>query len=840
MSLADRHIRVFLSSVFNGMDKEREYFRTTLQPRAQKLCKDYAVTFTFIDLRWGITDSENLEQLVLHRCLEEIDKSARSPCFFIGLIGNHYGTAFGKQQIESYLTSPSAKYAQWLDEKLQDQSVGVTDLEFLYAEDIARQYPALKPLYYIRDDARDRANHLLQEQIRRIERFTDYLAIDGYSSLEVVGEHFLGRLEDLLKENFSFGDIVDPYDRSKRAVLNEMSVEGIETDIFLETLRHARSRQQATTGPLFLQGNAGSGKTFLLTQLQQTLEPQDSEPTILCLGNFDDPIGRALKEIGTLPASKLDEMWLGEKVAELKQALERHTGRLLVLLDAVDSDKLAFDPSVPNHDVLLRLLHGIKLGEGVGLVVSYQSKCTFRPDFSIDGLTDRNLEEFVSSFGERFGKTIPDEVLDVFKNNPTLRLPIAASLIFAQLVQATNEDEVWETVQHIEQNQQDKQHEDAESGWDDLVRFFIRDIVKDYPKVDAKDLSEKLPALLNDYMGTDGISIADLARECGIAEAVVLEVTERLRPALYIVDDHFRSRKEFFTGLNEANLESRINLVQRHWQNQEDAFLALLLRNMETYFYWVLGGRSKVEEWLGDYEKDLITPSRALMFYAQDYTNFRRLMLLLRYINPIHYLSLCSNIDSEPLVHESTALKIIRDPFIVIEYPLFCLAMVQRLKQSELEHPEDLNDLEDIKDLYRFALSYQAFMVSRRKGLGHEFAKPRASIAQEFEQGSSLEAFLNFKDFGEVVYDTVLYKTYLAEGFLRFSDFERNVASHLENNVHAGYIYGKLLSVHDGETEDDILAREKQFYRELFQEDPEIRREDKYTRNHLRTYLETP
>lgn len=67
MNTDNRHIRIFISSVFEGMQEEREYLRTKFLPKAQNLCKRYAVSLTLIDLRWGITDQDVADQMVLER-----------------------------------------------------------------------------------------------------------------------------------------------------------------------------------------------------------------------------------------------------------------------------------------------------------------------------------------------------------------------------------------------------------------------------------------------------------------------------------------------------------------------------------------------------------------------------------------------------------------------------------------------------------------------------------------------------------------------------------------------------------------------------------------------------
>ena len=51
-----RHIRVFISSTFIGMEKERSHLMTKVFPRIIQLAKSHNVVVTPIDLRWGITE----------------------------------------------------------------------------------------------------------------------------------------------------------------------------------------------------------------------------------------------------------------------------------------------------------------------------------------------------------------------------------------------------------------------------------------------------------------------------------------------------------------------------------------------------------------------------------------------------------------------------------------------------------------------------------------------------------------------------------------------------------------------------------------------------------------
>lgn len=84
----DRRIRVFISSTFRNMQAERELLVKKVFPELRRLCSERFVTFTEVDLQWGITEEQAAEGRVLPTCLEEIHDCRP---YFIGLLGERYG-----------------------------------------------------------------------------------------------------------------------------------------------------------------------------------------------------------------------------------------------------------------------------------------------------------------------------------------------------------------------------------------------------------------------------------------------------------------------------------------------------------------------------------------------------------------------------------------------------------------------------------------------------------------------------------------------------------------------------------------------------------------------------
>lgn len=57
------------------MHEERELLIKRVFPELRRLCAERFVTFTEVDLRWGITEEQAAEGWVLPICLDEIERS---------------------------------------------------------------------------------------------------------------------------------------------------------------------------------------------------------------------------------------------------------------------------------------------------------------------------------------------------------------------------------------------------------------------------------------------------------------------------------------------------------------------------------------------------------------------------------------------------------------------------------------------------------------------------------------------------------------------------------------------------------------------------------------------
>jgi tetratricopeptide (TPR) repeat protein len=85
--------RVFISSTFADMKEERSILQKEVFPKLQKYCESKGARFQAVDLRWGVTETSQLEQKTIDICLGEVkrcQKISPKPNFII-LLGNRYG-----------------------------------------------------------------------------------------------------------------------------------------------------------------------------------------------------------------------------------------------------------------------------------------------------------------------------------------------------------------------------------------------------------------------------------------------------------------------------------------------------------------------------------------------------------------------------------------------------------------------------------------------------------------------------------------------------------------------------------------------------------------------------
>jgi hypothetical protein len=288
-----RQIRVFISSTFRDMQAERDYLVKFIFPQLRKLCESRGVTWSAVDLRWGITQEEAAEGKILPICLEEI---RRCRPYFIGLLGERYGWV--PQSIPDELFEKET----WLREQFEEHK-SVTELEILHGV-LRDPTMAEHAFFYFRDPAyvnlisenhrqdftaenpeskeklqrlKNRIRHVCDEQICHLR--------ENYPSPQELGQLILKDFTRLINEIFPEASQPDPLDREamehEAYAKNRERVYVGRPEYFDRLYAHAEGGGDQ---PLVILGESGSGKSALLANW--VARYRQEHPEILVLQHY--------------------------------------------------------------------------------------------------------------------------------------------------------------------------------------------------------------------------------------------------------------------------------------------------------------------------------------------------------------------------------------------------------------------------------------------------------------------------------------------------------------------------------------------------------------------------
>jgi tetratricopeptide (TPR) repeat protein len=284
---AAREIRVFISSTFRDMMQERELLVKRVFPELRRICAQRFVTFTEVDLRWGITEEQAAEGEILPICLEEIRLSRP---YFIGLLGERYGWIPQSVPPSVIVKEP------WLQEHISHKT-SITELEILHGA-LNNPQAATHAYFYFRDPCyleslpgdervemvernipgevrsfgRDEATRRTEERKARLAALKQRIRQSGLPLLEnypnpealasAVREHFLALIDRLYPENAT----TNPLDQE---ALDQDSYAARKLLAFVPRPAHtsvldAFASIESTGQGFVLTGEVGAGKTALL------------------------------------------------------------------------------------------------------------------------------------------------------------------------------------------------------------------------------------------------------------------------------------------------------------------------------------------------------------------------------------------------------------------------------------------------------------------------------------------------------------------------------------------------------------------------------------------------
>lgn len=249
---------------------ERDILIKKVFPQLRKMCEERAVSWTEVDLRWGITSEESAEGKVLPICLEEIRMSRP---YFIGLLGERYGWV--SQSVPGELLEKEP----WLVEQSREGK-SVTELEILHGV-LRNPSMAEHAYFYFRDPkwldclppAADRADFVCEDSgaAVKLRRLKDQIRASGlpvrenYPTPEALGELVRSDMTAVINRLFPPGSQPDPL--AQEAMEHDAYVQSLERLYIGRPEYFARLNAHAAgdgNQPLVITGESGAGKSALL------------------------------------------------------------------------------------------------------------------------------------------------------------------------------------------------------------------------------------------------------------------------------------------------------------------------------------------------------------------------------------------------------------------------------------------------------------------------------------------------------------------------------------------------------------------------------------------------
>ncbi|MBL7128951.1 MAG: tetratricopeptide repeat protein [Ignavibacteria bacterium] len=263
---SDREVRVFVSSTFKDMMKERDYLIKEVFPEIRHRCHQRGIEFTEIDLRWGVTEKQAQHGKVIEVCLKEID---RCRPFFIGILGERYGWI---PHAEEYI-----KHKKFLEEfpwirKDIDKGLSITEMEIQYG--VLRNTSLSKnALFYLRKPqsslTSSKETPVSEDGTKLIElkktlQSQNKFPVKQFSKSDELGNLILEDLWELIEK--SFPDLVTP-DPIEQERLDHTTFLKSRLRVYIggqKYLNRLNVHANNEDTPLVITGESGLGKSALL------------------------------------------------------------------------------------------------------------------------------------------------------------------------------------------------------------------------------------------------------------------------------------------------------------------------------------------------------------------------------------------------------------------------------------------------------------------------------------------------------------------------------------------------------------------------------------------------
>lgn len=288
MDADPRSIRVFISSTFLDMQRERDLLVRQIFPALRVRFRTRGVELLEVDLRWGITNEQAESGATISICLQEID---RCRPYFIGLLGERYGWIPPENVLNESMKAAFPTIADCAGRS-------VTELEILHGV-LSSPDRGERALFFERDpnwvETLNRAerNAFVAETDDAREKLADLKAriarsnarIIRYASPDEIGAAVETALSAAIEARFPASSAPDTFEQTTllhAAYARERRSLHIGAEKYLAEL--SRWMQQPAAAPIIVTGSSGGGKSALIANWLQA--HRDSTPNDIVFEHY--------------------------------------------------------------------------------------------------------------------------------------------------------------------------------------------------------------------------------------------------------------------------------------------------------------------------------------------------------------------------------------------------------------------------------------------------------------------------------------------------------------------------------------------------------------------------
>jgi tetratricopeptide (TPR) repeat protein len=366
---SEREVKIFISSPFKDMNAERDLLVKKIIPHLKRSCGERDVVLSYVDFRWGVTESQNEQAQTLLMCLREIQRCN----IFIGLYGERYGWNMRSKALlqlspEDELLKRSIEIASaefpWVNQ-YKDKSV--TEIEMRMVLNKKYSGPNKAAWFYLRDPyysetvpVAERLVYISEgpEELEKLHGLKAEIEKSKYpsriynrpSSLE---EFILEDVNEFIDRKHPKGSQLSPLDserfRHSSYARAFRRVYQSKEHYFLQLDKHANTN---TGIPLVVFGESGMGKSALLANWSNRFHQHHPESILIthfvgcspASSNYGGLIQRIMRELlvqvrdGSTNVPNETQAAIEEFPKFLEDTLARNKrSQLVLIIDALDN-----------------------------------------------------------------------------------------------------------------------------------------------------------------------------------------------------------------------------------------------------------------------------------------------------------------------------------------------------------------------------------------------------------------------------------------------------------------------------------------------------------------------